>query len=66
MGFLNNSTANIILDAVLTNKGRELLANGVGNFLISKFFENNMTFAKVLKITPKSNILFVSIKFKNS
>lgn len=37
MGFLDHSTNNIILDAVLTDKGRELLANGVGNFSIAKF-----------------------------
>ncbi len=37
MGFLDHSTNNIILDAVLTDKGRELLANGAGNFSIAKF-----------------------------
>lgn len=37
MGFLDHSTNNVILDAVLTDKGRELLANGVGNFSIAKF-----------------------------
>ena len=37
MGFLDHATNNIILDAVLTDKGRELLANGVGNFSIAKF-----------------------------
>lgn len=37
MGFLDQSTNNIILDAVLTDKGRELLANGAGSFSISKF-----------------------------
>lgn len=37
MGFLDQSTNNIIIDAVLTDKGRELLANGVGNFSIAKF-----------------------------
>ena len=37
MGFLDHSTNNIILDAVLTDKGRQLLANGVGNFSIAKF-----------------------------
>ena len=50
MGFLNNSTANIILDAVLTNKGRESLANGVGNFSIS-----NLTFFGI--------VIFFFIKF---
>ena len=37
MGFLDQSTNNIILDAVLTDKGRELLANGAGSFSIAKF-----------------------------
>jgi hypothetical protein len=37
VGFLDQSTNNIILDAVLTDKGRELLANGAGSFSISKF-----------------------------
>ena len=27
MGFLNHSTNNIVIDAVLTNKGREKIAN---------------------------------------
>lgn len=37
MGFLDLSTSGIILDAVLTDKGRELLANGVNSFSIAKF-----------------------------
>jgi len=37
VGFLDQSTNNIILDAVLTDKGRELLATGTGNFSIAKF-----------------------------
>jgi hypothetical protein len=37
MGFLDHTTNNIILDAVLTDKGRQLLANGAGNFNIAKF-----------------------------
>ena len=37
MGFLDHSTNNVILDAVLTDKGRQLLATGVGNFSIAKF-----------------------------
>ena len=37
MGFLDHSTNNIVVDAVLTNKGRKLLASGLGNFTISKF-----------------------------
>ena len=45
---------------------KKISKENIANFLISKFFANNMTFAKVLKITPKSNILFVSIKFKYS
>ena len=36
MGFLDNS-GDIILDAVLTDLGRERLARGDGSFKISKF-----------------------------
>ena len=37
MGFLDHSTNNIIVDAVLTDKGRELLARNDGSFSIVKF-----------------------------
>ena len=37
MGFLNHSTSNIIIDAVLTEKGRSLLARNDGSFQISSF-----------------------------
>lgn len=37
MGFLDHSTNNVILDAVLTDKGRELLSMGQGNFQITSF-----------------------------
>ncbi len=42
MGFLDHSTNNIIVDAVLTDRGRELLASqpgaaGAGGFSITKF-----------------------------
>lgn len=37
MGFLNHATNNIIIDAVLTDKGRELLARNDGSFRIAKF-----------------------------
>jgi hypothetical protein len=37
MGFLDQSTNNIILDAVLTDKGRESLARNDGSFNIFKF-----------------------------
>lgn len=35
MGYLNNSTINI--DAILTNKGREILASNPQNFIITQF-----------------------------
>ncbi len=35
MGYLDKST--ITVDAILTNRGRELLAQGTGNFQITKF-----------------------------
>ena len=37
MGYLDNSTTNIILDAVLTDMGRKLLAKNDGSFAITKF-----------------------------
>ena len=37
MGFLDNSTANIIVDAVLTDLGRQLLAANDGSFSIRRF-----------------------------
>lgn len=37
MGFLNHSTNNIIVDAVLTEKGRELLSRNDGSFNIRSF-----------------------------
>lgn len=37
MGFLQNDTNNIILDAVLTDKGREFLARNDGSFSVVKF-----------------------------
>lgn len=37
MGFLNHATNNIIIDAVLTDKGRELLSRNDGSFNITRF-----------------------------
>lgn len=37
MGFLNHSTNNIIIDAVLTEKGRELLSKNDNSFNITQF-----------------------------
>lgn len=37
MGFLDNSTNNIIVDCTLTDTGRQFLASGRGNFSIVKF-----------------------------
>jgi hypothetical protein len=37
MGFLNHATNNVIIDAVLTDKGRELLSRNDGSFKISRF-----------------------------
>ena len=37
MGFLNHATNNIIIDAVLTERGRELLSQNNGSFRISSF-----------------------------
>jgi len=37
MGFLDNTTNNVILDAVLTDTGRKFLARNDGSFSIHKF-----------------------------
>ena len=37
MGYLDNSTTNIILDAVLTDQGRRFLSKNDGSFNITKF-----------------------------
>jgi len=37
MGFLNHATNNIIIDAVLTERGRELLSKNDGSFKINSF-----------------------------
>ena len=37
MGFLDHSTNNIVVDAVLTTKGRELLADNDNSFSVSFF-----------------------------
>ena len=37
MGYLDNSTTNIILDAVLTDQGRKFLSRNDGSFNITKF-----------------------------
>lgn len=37
MGFLDHSTNNIIVDAVLTDTGRQVLAKNDGSFVITKF-----------------------------
>lgn len=37
MGFLDHSTNNVIIDAVLTDYGRQMLANNRGNFAVAKF-----------------------------
>ena len=37
MGFLNHATNNIIIDAVLTERGREYLAQNNGAFKIASF-----------------------------
>lgn len=37
MGFLNHSTNNVVIDAVLTEKGRELLSRNDNSFNITKF-----------------------------
>ena len=37
MGFLDHSTNNIIVDAVLTDTGRQILARNDGSFVVTKF-----------------------------
>ena len=43
MGFLDHSTNNIIIDAVLTDKGRELLARNNGTFRIVHYAFGELT-----------------------
>ena len=47
MGFLDHSTNNIIVDAVLTKKGREYLAKNNGDFNIQRFslFDDEVDYA---------------------
>jgi len=66
MGFLDNSTSNIVVDAVLTDLGRQLLAANNGSFSIRKFslsddevdygmitrFGTDVGKEKILKNTP--------------
>lgn len=64
MGFLDHSTNNIIVDAVLTDKGREALANGTFNvesfsladdevdYSIIKKFGRTVGKEKIIKNTP--------------
>ena len=51
MGFLQNDTTNVILDAVLTTKGRELLARNDGSFRITKycFFDDEVDYSTIKK-----------------
>ena len=42
MGFLDHSTNNIILDAVLTDTGRFRLSKGDGSFKVAKFALGDM------------------------
>ena len=42
MGFLNHATNNIIIDAVLTERGREYLSQNNGSFRISSFINISM------------------------
>ena len=37
MGFLNHATNNVIVDAVLTEKGREMLSRNDGSFSVANF-----------------------------
>jgi hypothetical protein len=50
MGFLDHSTNNIILDAVLTDEGRRALSKNDGSFLIKKFsFSDDEVNYKIIK-----------------
>ena len=62
MGYLNKTTQ--VLDAILTTKGRELLAKGDGSFNITKFAlgddeidytDENRANTPILEPTPNSN-----------
>ena len=54
MGFLNHSTSNIIIDAVLTERGRQLLARNDGSFVISSFSfaDDEVDYSLITKYGP--------------
>lgn len=51
MGFLDHTTNNIVIDAVLTERGRELLSQNNGNFTISSFSfgDDEVDYTNILK-----------------
>ena len=49
MGFLDNSTNNIIVDAVLTDKGREMLAKGQFNISTFAFGDDEVDYTIIKK-----------------
>ena len=54
MGFLNHSTNNIIIDAVLTERGRELLSRNDGSFEITQFSfgDDEVDYTNITKYGP--------------
>lgn len=54
MGFLNHATNNIIIDAVLTERGRELLSRNDGSFNISSFAfgDDEVDYSLIKKYSP--------------
>ena len=61
MGFLDNS-GDIILDAVLTDLGRERLARGDGSFKITKFAvaDDEIDYGKYNKNNPSGSAYYDS------
>tara|TARA_Y100001970_G_scaffold293943_1_gene444873 strand:- start:1985 stop:2626 length:642 start_codon:yes stop_codon:yes gene_type:complete len=49
MGFLDHSTNNIVVDAVLTDKGRELISEGNLNIASFAFFDDEVDYTLIQK-----------------
>ena len=51
MGFLDHTTNNIVIDAVLTERGRELLSQNNGSFQVTSFAfgDDEVDYSNVVK-----------------
>ena len=58
MGFLDHSTNNIIVDAVLTDLGRLRLSQNDGSFSIVKFAlgDDEVDYGKLARLSPRGKV----------